>query len=190
MELKTLCFEQPGPQNTEATLAIAAERVRQLGIRQVVVASSHGETARKARDVFAPLDATVIAVTIGHGWEDQGWCMSAETKASLRAQGIAVVTGIHALGDGVGSAFTDKHGGRTVDEIVRETLYRFCQGMKVAVECILMAAEAGELAMGQEVVGIAGSNSGADTAIICKPAYPRTFHELEIREILAKPRVP
>ena len=30
----------------------------------------------------------------------------------------------------------------------------------------------------------------ADTAIVCKPAYPRTFHDLEIREILAKPRVP
>ena len=104
--------------------------------------------------------------------------------------GIHVVTGVHALGDGVGSAFSEKHGGRAPDEIVRDTLYRFCQGMKVAVECVLMAADAGALDMNQEVIAIAGTGSGADTAIVCMPAYPRTFFELEIREVLAKPRVP
>jgi hypothetical protein len=62
--------------------------------------------------------------------------------------------------------------------------------MKVAVECVLMAADAGLLEMEQETVGIAGTNSGADTAIVCKPAYSRTFFELEIRELLAKPRIP
>ncbi|NLE99974.1 MAG: hypothetical protein GX601_03265, partial [Anaerolineales bacterium] len=103
---------------------------------------------------------------------------------------VKVHTGLHALGDGVGSAFTDKHGGRVPEEIVRETLYRFCQGMKVAVECVLMAADAGLLDMSREVVAIAGTGSGADTAIVVKPAYPRKFHELEIREVLAKPRVP
>jgi len=62
--------------------------------------------------------------------------------------------------------------------------------MKVAVECLLMAADAGLLDMSQEVISIAGTSSGADTAIVCKPAYPRTFLQLEIREVLAKPRVP
>ena len=57
----------------------------------------------------------VIAVTISHGWEALGWCMAAERKAELRAMGIEVVTGIHALGDGVSSAFTEKSGGRTPD---------------------------------------------------------------------------
>jgi len=42
--------------------------------------------------------------------------------------------------------------------------------------------------MGTEVIAIAGSGSGADTAIVVKPAYARTFLDLEIREILAKPR--
>jgi hypothetical protein len=101
-----------------------------------------------------------------------------------------VVTGIHALGDGVGSAFSEKHGGRTPDEIVRQTLYTFSQGMKVAVESILMAAEAGLLAMDREVIGIAGTGGGADTAIVCWPAYPRTYLDMQVREILAKPRIP
>jgi len=90
----------------------------------------------------------------------------------------------------VGSAFSDKFGGRMPQEIVRDTLYRFSQGMKVAVECLLMAADAGLLDVGQETIAIGGTGEGADTAIVCKPAYPRTFHELEIREVLAKPRIP
>jgi hypothetical protein len=44
--------------------------------------------------------------------------------------------------------------------------------------------------MNREVIAIGGTSDGADTAIVCKPAYPRTFHALEIREILAKPRIP
>jgi len=190
MEVTTLCFERSGDQNTDQTLQTALERARALGIRQVVVASSHGETATKAHTLFAPQGIKVIAVTICHSYEDQGWCMTAETKERLRALGVTVLTGIHALGLGVASAFSEKSGGRAAEEIVCDTLYRFCQGMKVAVECVLMAADAGLLDMSQEVISIAGTSSGADTAIVCKPAYPRTFLNLEIREVLAKPRVP
>jgi hypothetical protein len=190
MELKSILFETPGEHNTAATLQIARQRAADLGIRQVVVASSHGATARRAHEIFTPLGGRVIAVSISHGWESEGWPMKAAERRALEELGIVVCTGIHALGDGVGSAFTDKHGGRTPEEIVRDTLYRFSQGMKVAVECLLMAADAGLLEMSQEVIAIGGTGSGADTAIVCKPAYPRLFHQLEIREILAKPRVP
>ena len=190
MELATLVFERAGKQNTDATLQIAKERALALGIRQVVVASSHGYTARKAHAFFAPAGVKVIAVSICHSWEGEGWVMSADEKAQLQEMGVIVHTGIHALGDGVGSAFSEKYGGRVPEEIVRDTLYRFCQGMKVAVECALMAADAGLLDMDREVIAVAGTGDGADTAIVCQPAYPRTFHELEIREVLAKPRVP
>jgi hypothetical protein len=190
MELKTLLFEKSGEHNTDPTLQIAAERAKALGIRQVVVASSYGATARKAHAVFSPLGVHIIAISISHGWEEKGWCMSAEVKTELTLLGMSVLTGIHALGDGVSSAFSEKYGGRTPEEYVRDTYYTFCQGMKVAVECLLMAADAGQLDMHAEVISIAGTGSGADTAIVCKPAYPRKFYELEIREVLAKPRLP
>lgn len=190
MELKTLLFETPGEGNTDATITIATERAQVLGIKQVVVASSHGFTARKAQAAMAPLGIKIIAVSISHSWESVGWAMTPAERAEMSRLGVTVFTGTHALGDDVGSSFTEKHGGRTPEEIVRETLYCFCQGMKVAVECLLMAADAGLLDMRSEVISIAGTDHGADTAIVCKPAYPRTFRELEIREILCKPRVP
>ncbi len=189
MEFKALVFDKGGKHNTDATLQVARERALALDIRQVVVASSGGYTARKAHALFAPAGIRVIAVSICHGWESNGWTMPAEIKAELSALGVVVHTGVHALGDTVGSAFTEKYGGRTPEEIVRDTLYRFSQGMKVAVECLLMAADAGLLDMSREIIAIAGTGSGADTAIVCKPAYPRTFRELEIREVLAKPRI-
>jgi hypothetical protein len=190
METGTLLFERAGAHNTEPTLLIALERAQALGIKQAVVASSHGETARRAAEIFAIAGIKVIAVSICHGFDADGWCMTPEERAEVERLGVRVLTASHALGDGVGAAFTEKHGGRTPEEIVRETLYRFSQGMKVAVECLLMAADAGLLDMDAEVVSVAGTDHGADTAIICKPAYPRTFLQLEIREILAKPRVP
>ncbi len=190
MELRTLLFDNGGPQNTQATLEIALERALALDIRQVVVASSHGSTARQAHALMAPHGIRICAVSLCHGWEHLGWCMAPETRRELEDLGVTIVTGIHALGDGVGSAFSEKHGGRAPEEIVRDVLYRFSQGMKVAVECLLMAADAGFVDMDAEVIAIGGTSSGADTAIVCKPAYPRTILQLEIREVLAKPRIP
>jgi hypothetical protein len=77
---------------------------------------------------------------------------------------------------------------KAANRIVRETLYSFCQGMKVAVEVALMAADAGLLDMGSEVTAVAGSDEGADTAVVLQPAYAREFRKLRVREILAKPR--
>ncbi len=72
MELKTLLFEEPGPHNTQATLQITKERALALGIKQVVVASSHGDTARQAHALFAPKGMQVIAISICHSGESEG----------------------------------------------------------------------------------------------------------------------
>jgi uncharacterized protein len=184
MEGRILYFEKGGKANTDATLAIVRERVEALGIRQVVVASTHGYTAKRASVALEGLDVEIIAVTICAGFDDVGWTMTDEERASVEALGVTVLTCMHALGDDVSEAFTDAAPNR----IVRETLYRFSQGMKVAVEVALMAADAGLLDMSQEIVAVAGTGEGADTALVLKPAYPRKFKQLDIREILAMPR--
>ena len=184
MEGRILYFEEGGKANTDATLEIVRERVEALGIRQVVVASTHGYTAKRASEVLEDLDVAIIAVTICAGFDEVGWTMTEEERASVEALGVTVLTCMHALGDDVSEAFMDAAPNR----IVRETLYRFSQGMKVAVEVALMAADAGLLDMSQEVIAVAGTGEGADTALVLKPAYTRKFKELDIREILAMPR--
>ena len=113
MEQQSLWFETEGKHNTAATLGAAKRRALDLGIKQIVVASSHGDTARMAHQLFAPEGIKVVAVSICHGWEDAGWTMSASERAELERLGVTVHTGIHALGDGVGSAFSEKSGGRS-----------------------------------------------------------------------------
>ncbi len=184
MELRTLYFEKPGKENTEATLRIARERAEALGIDQVVVASSHGYTAKMAREIFAGLDVQIVAVTICAAFADKGWTMSAEERAALESMGITVLTSIHALGDDVSQAF----GADSPNKIVRETLYRFCQGMKVAVEVAIMAADAGLVDTTKDIIAIGGTGEGADTALVLRPACALHFKDLRIREILAKPR--
>jgi len=190
MKKTIVYFEKGGPENTSETLKLAKERADELGIRDIVIASSHGGTALKAAELFDPKETSLVAVTICEGFRDQGWTMTNEERERLERRGIKTLTCIHALGDDVGSAFTEKCGGATVEEIIRETLYRFSQGMKVAVEIALMAADAGLIPVDREVIAIAGSDKGADTAIVLQPAYPRKFHQLKIKEIIAKPREP
>ena len=97
MSVKTLVFETEGKGNTDATLQIAKERALALGITQVVVASSHGHTARKAQALFAPAGIKVMAIYIPHSHENKGWVMSAEEKAGLEKLGVIVHTGVAAL---------------------------------------------------------------------------------------------
>jgi hypothetical protein len=184
MEKKTLYFESPGKANTDPTLNLVKERTQELGVGQVVVASTHGYTAKRASSILGDLGVKIIAVSICAAFDEEGWTMTTDERKALEDMGIGVVTSIHALGGDVNQAFSPE----TPNQIVRDTLYRFCQGMKVAVEVALMAADAGVVDMSQEVIAVAGTSEGADTAIVLKPAFSRKFKELEIREILAKPR--
>ena len=184
MERKIIYFESPGKANIRATLEAARERVRELGIRTVVVASTHGDTARQALDVFRGESTRLIVVTDSAGYTAEGWTMDDATRHELEGAGARVLTCSHALGDDVSGAL----GASTPNAVVAQTLYRFSQGMKVSVEIVLMVADAGLVQAGEEVAAVAGTEGGADTAIIVRATYPRKFGELKIREILAMPR--
>ena len=184
MEKRILYFDRPGKANTDDTLILVRDRADELNIDQVVVASTHGYTAQRAKSILGGQVEKIIAVSICASFDDVGWTMSPGERKALEDTGIIVLTTMHSLGDDVNDAFS----GDTPNRIVRDTLYRFCQGMKVAVEVALMAADAGVIDTSREVISVGGTGEGADTAIVLKPAFTRKFKELEIREILAKPR--
>jgi hypothetical protein len=186
MERRIVYFDGAGPQNTAETLRIARARAEELGIRCILVASTHGGTALRAADVVQGSGIEVTAVSICASFSDMGWTMSSEERARLEARGIRVLTSAHALGDGIAEGF---NGENTVGAVVAGALRWFSQGMKVAVEISLMAAEAGLVPVGMELIAVAGTNDGADTAIVIAPSFARKAKELSIREILCKPRI-
>jgi len=51
----------------------------------------------------------------------------------------------------------------------------------------LLAADAGLIPMDKDIIAIAGTGKGADTALLIKPANAARFFDLKIKEIIAKP---
>jgi len=183
-----LLFDKPGAKNTTATLKAARERAAELGIKTVVLATSTGETALKALDVFKGTKLRIVAVTLQAGCWKQ-YCPPDPRKVkAAEKRGVTFLTATHTLMGNVGGAVRERIGGADPAEIIAHAYYTFCQGMKVAVEVAVMAADAGLLEGEKEVIAVAGTGTGADTAIVLKPAYSTEFFNLKIREVLAMPR--
>ncbi len=178
-------FDKPGKDNTDQTLKLAADRAKELSINEVVVASTSGFTASKAIEIFDGYRIT--AVTYHSGFKEPFKNeMSADVKADLQNKGIAVLAASHAL-SGVERAIAKKHSGVYPVLIIADTLRLFGQGVKVAVEVAVMAADAGALT-GGDIIAIGGSGHGADAALVLKPAHQNNFFDMRIREIICKPR--
>ncbi len=188
IERTLLLFEKPGPENTEATLRAAAERAEVLGIEQVVLASTTGDTAIRAAEILDASKRKIIAVTLAAGLWEKYEPPDPEKIARARAAGVHVLTATHSLMGNIESAIRDKFGSLPPGELLAHAYYRLSQGFKVAVEVVLMAADAGLLNMEREVIGIGGTNSGADTAVVMTPAYSVSFFSCNICEIIAMPR--
>jgi hypothetical protein len=72
--------------------------------------------------------------------------------------------------------------------VIAHVLRLFSQGVKVGCECACMAADAGLIRSGAEVISIGGSGRGADSAIVLKASNTHTFFETRVLEVICKPR--
>ncbi len=178
-------FDKPGKENTRQTLELAFERAKELGIDQTVVASTNGDTALLAHEIFQGLK--IIVVTYHCGFREPFvTVMDSRVRHELEAKGMQVVAATHAL-SGVERAVAKKHGGIYPALLIADTLRLFGQGTKVAVEISIMAADAGTLT-GDDIVAIGGTARGADTALVLKPANQSDLFSMRIREVICKPR--
>jgi len=161
-------FEAPGEENTLTVLASAKARAQELGIKHVLVPSVRGISAEKALDFFAGTGFTLFFV----GTDPARF--SGETKERIASSAFKL-------------AFYKEVDYHYPDE-VKNAFRRFGQGTKVAVEITLIAAQEEIVELGAEVVALGGSAKGLDTALVIKAATSDEFYELEICEILCKPR--
>ena len=188
IERRLILFEKPGPENTQATIEAAKERAELLGIRQVVAATNTGDTALRATQTFQGTQATIIGVTLHAGWWKTYQPPDPEIVRQAEQLGVHFLTGTHTLSGGVSAAAKTAFGGLPDTELISHVYYTLGQGVKVAVEVAIMAADAGLLDMQKEAIAIAGTGRGADTALVLKPVYSCDFFNLKIAEIIAMPR--
>jgi len=185
MELKTVYFENPGRENTDEVLSIARQRAEELGIKTILVASTRGDTAVRAMDILQGL--RVIAVSHVAGFRAPNTQeFTEESRKVVENKGGIILTTTHAFG-GLSRAMRNKYNMHVLGEVIADTLRIFGQGMKVACEIPLMAADAGLVRTDEDVISIGGSGLGADTAVVLRPVNSRYFFDLRIKEILCKP---
>ena len=188
-------FETPGEGNTDDVVEAVVKRLELSQIRIVVVASTSGRTALKfARAVGGKAKIFCVSESPYRRESSEKWpCMDPSLRVELEKLGVQIV-------DKVPYVFHSSifEGSKWVspspEYIVRETLYSFGQGLKVAVEVVLTAVACGYVEPYQDVIGVGGSGSGADSAAVMRATYPAmifskdTSKRLEIREVIAIPR--
>lgn len=194
----TKIFTQPGPMNTEETLALAKQKALELKMDHIVVATRFGDTALKAAEVFKGTRIKIIAVCHQYGYAKPGEILvTPEIQKELEEKGVHLTTSTMVLTT-TGRLFREqsKKGKGSYSQyvttfpfdVIADTLRMFCQGMKVCVEIVAMAADIGAIPIDRETISIAGTLRGADTAIVVKPDHTPNIFDIRIREIIAMPR--
>lgn len=183
-----IVFEKRGLVNLEETARIAVETARERSL-PIVAASNTGRTIRAllAEAGKQGYKGKIVMVSHVYGFQKPNVNeLSDEERRSLREAGVVIVTAAHALSGaerGISSVFK----GAYPVEIVAHTLRMFGAGVKVAVECALMAADSGAVNAGEPAVCLGGSGGGTDTACIILPSYTAKLFDTKISEILCKP---
>ena len=189
---KIYYFDAPGKANTGDAIRFAIERAKELNIKKIVVASTSGETAKTCFKAVEGTGLSLVVVTHVVGFSKAGeWEFDSETADFLKKNDVIIVTGTHAL-SGLERALSrsPKVSGGSRTEAIAEALRRVVAvGLKVGVECVLIAADQGAVRIDEEVIALGGTMSGADTVCVIRPAHTANFFDLEVREIVAMPRV-
>jgi len=162
-------FEKPGKHNTDTLVKIVANYVEKNNISCVVVASTSGFTAKKMIEKIKGKDVKIIVV----GERRESFEKQIEKEVKKRG-GEVIYAGE------VKYKFPSSAIG---------AFYRFSQGMKVCVEIVMIACNAGVLKEGEEVIAVAGTSYGADTAVLMESRGSEEIWKIKIQKIIAKPLI-
>jgi len=197
---KIIYFETPGPHNTDKVLEAVKARLKEGDIKHVVVASITGRTALKVAEELNGMRVSLVCVSGYAGWLTQHGVeypfIKGEVREKLERLKVAIV-------DRTPSAFS----GDTIDYglarygyippswVASETLQALGgYGLKTAVEVLLMATDCSILPPLVDVIAVAGTDKGADTAIVARSTFSTwmfssdSTKRFQVLEILAMPR--
>jgi len=183
-------FNQAGVENTDEVVEIVYKRLKEGDIKNVVVASSRGGTGLKFARKMAR-ETNLVIVSTHPGYSAPGvWSFDLNSLKELESMGCKVVKQSHIL-SGLERSISGKFSGISHTEVLAEALRSlFGVGMKVAIECTIMAADSGAINI-DKTIAVGGTSSekgrGADCAIVVWPSHFNNFFDFRVLEILAKP---
>jgi hypothetical protein len=186
METQITYFEKPGKENSDKVMEIVKKRAGELGIKTVVVASYHAFTAEKAVRALDGMQIVIVGGFLDSTMQNlsESYLQGDEKLIKERAK-VLIATHLFA---GINRAMRKKFNTSSPGEIAAQALRMVGVGIKVAVECTVMAADSGLVRTDEDIIAIAGTRNGADTAIVVRPVNSQDFFDLQVKEILCKPR--
>ena len=181
-------FDKEGENYTDELIRAVKDKLEATdNIKTILIASSSGESALKLNDALDD-DIKIINVTHHMGFSGPNESdISQEMIEKLENVGIKTYFGSHAF-SGAARGVTNKYGGYSPLDVVADTLRMFSHGVKVAGEITIMAADAGLIPVGEEIIAIGGRGHGVDTAVILTPVNAKNLFDLQFHEIIAMPR--
>ena len=185
IEGKTIYFDKPGGDNTEDVLRTVKKRAKELNVKTIVIATASGDTGVRATEVFKGMKVVVVTLPTGF-WKPDTQELTEENRRKIVANGGLILTATPLFG-GINRPMQEKFHTHTIGAVIAHTLRLIGQGMKVAIEISVMAADAGMVRTDENIIAIAGTSVGADYAIVLKPVGSDDFFNLKVREILCKP---
>jgi len=213
-----IIFNEPGPDNTDEIIRLAG--AVSASYENIVVASITGSSALKLSE--AVKNSTITCVTCPQGmyfevekmnqgpfndiaglrrirdkWKDQGlkkipMCIQNEVKTMLTRRNIQVIQGsIPFFGPSFSMRLHLNHVNSL--DIVAKALELISTGTLVCLETVLMAVDSGSVPENTEVLALAGTEQGLDTACVIRScASANLFHPQKgarFIEFLAKPGI-
>jgi hypothetical protein len=108
-------------------------------------------------------------------------------RNELKSLNIPIYTGT-ILTHSLEKSLMDDFRGIYPGYIIANSLRRFGEGTKVAIEIVMEACDGGLIPEDAEVLSVAGTGYGCDTVLLVKAKPSKRFLQLDVLEILARPR--
>ncbi|MGY5873636.1 MAG: pyruvate kinase alpha/beta domain-containing protein [Candidatus Thorarchaeota archaeon] len=154
-------------------------------IKHIIVATTEGATGVAVSGAFKENKVIVVSHQTGFVEPNENE-LRQEHREKIIKEGVQILTTTHAFA-GVPRGIRRELGTWQATEIIAVALRTFGQGTKVCAEIAMMAADAGLVPVDSDVVCIAGTGRGADTAWVVQPANSQTFPKLRMRACICKP---
>lgn len=181
MEEKIVYFKNPGKENTADVVRLVLEKAKIRNIKKIVLASTRGYTAKTFLDAVKGKDMNLVVIPWQFNFKKEGGNpFPQELVQELQEKK-------HVVHFGTMLFHTSDLYGTDTPTALANILRVLGQGMKVCVEITMMACDGGCIKMGEKVLVVAGTGSGADFAVVATAASSSKVKSLKINEIICKP---
>ena len=186
MHIHTTYFDQASSEHTSEVVAVVREFLQSNpSIDYVLVATTQGDTGIAVAQALKGKKVVAVSHQAGFAAPNENE-LGEDKRNQIERLGGQVLTTTHAFA-GVARGIRKALGTWEINELLAVAYRTFGQGTKVCAEIAMMAADAGLVPTDKDVICIAGTGRGADTAWLVRPANTSSFPDLKMRACLCKP---